>query len=343
MENPSGPETMNLRFGAIVPEVEDRKPGVSPPFCSERLGKIQFMGDPLFRWIARISALVIPLLLAGIVFELIRNSRLSLERFGLGFLTSQNWNPVTGEFGALSSLYGTAVSTLIAILIALPLGLFIALFLVELASPRISAFFGSAIELLAAIPSIIYGMWGLFVFAPFMARYIQPLLGKSLGFLPLFQGPPMGIGILTAGIILALMILPYISSVTRDVFKMVPVVVKEAAYGIGATNWEVMKGVTLRYSLSGIVGATFLGLGRALGETMAVTFVIGNHHKISLSLFSSGNSIASTLANEFTEASDPLYLSSLIELGLVLFLITVLFQVGAQFWLWSISRKARSG
>ncbi len=345
MENPFGPESMNLQSGAILPEVENRKAGVSSLFRTkpEKRGKIQFMGDPLFRWIARASALAIPLLLGGIVFELIRNSRLSLERFGWGFLTSQAWNPVTGEFGALSSLYGTTVSTVIAIVIALPLGLVIALFLVELAPPKISAFFGSAIELLAAIPSIIYGMWGLFVFAPFMAHYVQPMLGKSFGFLPLFQGPPMGIGILTAGIILALMILPYISSVTRDVFRMVPVVVKEAAYGIGATNWEVTKGVTLRYSLRGIVGATFLGLGRALGETMAVTFVIGNHHQISFSLFSSGNSIASTLANEFTEASDPLYLSSLIELGLVLFLITVLFQIGAQFWLWSIGRKASGG
>jgi phosphate transport system permease protein len=227
-------------------------------------------------------------------------------------------------------------------LIAVPLGLVIALFLVELASPRVSTFFGTAIELLAAIPSIIYGMWGLFVFAPFMANYVQPLLKDSLGFLPLFKGPPLGIGILTTGIILALMILPYISSVTRDVFSMVPVVVKEAAYGIGATNWEVIRGVTLPYSLRGIVGASFLGLGRALGETMAVTFVIGNNHSISASLLASGNSIASTLANEFTEASDALYMSSLVELGLVLFLITVVFQIAAQGWLWSIRKKLAS-
>jgi phosphate transport system permease protein len=296
-------------------------------------------GDSTFKGITFAAALAIPLLMAGILVELIRNSRLSLAEFGLGFLTSNVWNPVSGQFGALSSVFGTAMSTAIAMVIAVPLGLVIALFLVELASPRVSAFFGTAIELLAAIPSIIYGMWGLFIFAPFMANYVQPLFQKTLGFLPLFQGPPLGIGILTAGIILAFMILPYISSVTRDVFGMVPVVVKEAAYGIGATNWEVTRGVTLPYSLRGIVGAGFLGLGRALGETMAVTFVIGNNHHISASLFASGNSIASTLANEFTEASEPLYLSSLVELGLVLFLITVIFQAAAQGWLWSIRKK----
>lgn len=284
-------------------------------------------------------AAILPLLMVGILCELVVNSKLSIEEFGLGFLASQAWNPVAQEYGALSAIFGTVVSTLIAMAIALPLGLMIATFLVELAPPKISAFFGGAVELLAAIPSIIYGMWGLFVFAPLMADHVQPLLGKYLGFLPLFQGPPMGIGILTAGIILALMILPYISSVTRDVFNMVPTVVKEAAYGVGSTTWEVIRSVVLRYSLRGIVGAGFLGLGRALGETMAVTFVIGNSHRISASLFASGNSIASTLANEFTEAAEPLYLSSLVELGLVLFLITFFFQAIAQFWLRSIRKK----
>ncbi len=300
-------------------------------------------GDRLFRGIAFCCALVTPLLIAGILLTLILNSRLSLARFGLGFLSANSWDPVTGNFGALSSIFGTVVSTLIALLIAMPLGLVIALFLVEQASPRLAGFFGTAIDLLAAIPSIIYGMWGLFILAPFMAGSVQPLLGKYLGFLPLFQGPPLGIGMLTAGIILAFMILPYISSVTRDVFNMVPAVVKEAAYGTGATTWEVTRGVTLRYTLRGIVGAGFLGLGRALGETMAVTFVIGNSHGISASLFASGNTIASTLANEFAEASEPLYQSSLIELGLVLFLITLLFQSGAQLWLWSIRKGVDKG
>lgn len=287
-------------------------------------------------------ASLIPLLAVGIFFELTVNSMPSLRKFGLSFLTSQAWNPVTQDFGALGAIFGTVVSTLIAMIIAMPLGLVIALFLVELAPPRISAFFGGAVELLAAIPSIIFGMWGLFVFAPIMAVHVQPWLGKYLGFLPLFQGPPMGIGMLTAGIILSLMILPYICSVTRDVFNMVPKVVKEAAYGMGLTTWEVTRSVVLRYSLRGMVGAGFLGLGRALGETMAITFVIGNSHRISASLFASSNSIASTLANEFTEASDPIYLSSLIELGLVLFLITFLFQILAQIWLWSIRKKLAS-
>ncbi len=296
-------------------------------------------GDPLFQGIAFGAALVIPALMLGILFELWYKSQLSLQKFGWGFLTSNAWNPVTGDFGALSSIFGTAVSTLIAMLIAVPLGVVIALFLVELAPPKLSAFFGGAIELLAAIPSIIYGMWGLFVFAPFMANHVQPWLGKYFGFLPFFHGPPLGIGMLTSGVILAFMILPYISSVSREVFNMVPPVVKEAAYGTGATNWEVTWGVTLPYSLRGVVGAGFLGLGRALGETMAVTFVIGNNHQISTSLFASGNTIASSLANEFTEASDPLYLSALVQLGLVLFVITIGFQIAAQLWLWSIKKK----
>jgi phosphate transport system permease protein len=296
-------------------------------------------GDAAFKVVVLASAASVPLIMVGILWELFRNSRLSMQSFGLGFLTSSAWNPVTEQFGALSGIFGTGLSALIAMFLAVPLGLVIALFLVELAPPKMSAFFGGAIELLAAVPSIIYGMWGLFVFAPFMADYVQPLLGDTLGFLPLFKGPPMGIGMLTAGIILALMVLPYISSVTRDVFRMVPIVVKESAYGVGATNWEVTRGVTLRYALRGIVGAGFLGLGRALGETMAVTFVIGNSHRISASLFASGNSIASILANEFTEASSPIYLSSLIELGLVLFLITMVFQMAAQIWLWSIKKK----
>jgi len=273
------------------------------------------------------------------LFELISDARLSIQTFGFGFLTSTDWNPVTGKFGALSAIYGSALTTVIAMLIAVPLGLLIALFLTELAHPKIAPIFNTAIELLAAVPSIIYGMWGLFVFAPYMAKHVQPALADTFGYLPLFSGPPMGLGVLTAGIILSIMILPFISSVTRDVFNMVPPVVKEAAYGIGATRWEVTRGVTLPYSLRGIVGAGFLALGRALGETMAITFVIGNSHRISASLFASGNSIASSLANEFSEASDPLYLSALIELGLVLFVITIVFQALAQWWLGGLSKK----
>jgi phosphate transport system permease protein len=290
-------------------------------------------GDPVFRALTACCVLVIPLLVVAIGLELLLNSITAMKKFGVGFLFSQEWNPVTQQFGAASSIFGTLVSTLIAMSIAVPLSLAIAIFLVELAPPRVSKTVSTLIELLAAIPSIIYGMWGLFVFAPLMARHVQPFLGKYLGFLPLFQGPPLGIGMLTAGIILAFMVLPFITAITRDVFQLVPPVVKESAFGMGATMWEVTYKVTIPYGLVGIIGAIFLGLGRALGETMAVTFVIGNSHKISASLFSPGNSIASCLANEFAEATEPIYVSSLIALGLVLFLVTYLVQVVSQIML----------
>jgi phosphate transport system permease protein len=229
-------------------------------------------------------------------------------------------------------------------LFAVPLSFVIALFLVEMAHPLLSGIVGQAIDLLAAIPSIIYGMWGLFILAPFMQDHVQPVLGKYLGFLPLFKGPPMGIGMFTAGVILALMILPFIAAVMRDVFRMVPPVVKESAYGVGSTTWEVTRKVTMKYGLQGILGGLFLGLGRAIGETMAVTFVIGNSHHISASLFESGNSIASTLANEFAEAvSQPIFNSTLIELGLVLFLVTFAIQVLAQLWLNKVRKSAGGG
>ncbi len=295
--------------------------------------RVHNTGDTVFQLAAAAGAAALVLLMLALLVQLIRASDLSLHHFGFGFLTSDAWNPVTKDFGAASSIFGTLVSTAIAMILALPISLFIALFLAELAPPVISKPVGYAIELLAAIPSIIYGMWGLFVFAPFMADHVQPLLGKYAGFLPLFQGPPMGIGMLTAGIILALMILPFISAVMRDVFTMVPKVVKEAGYGIGSSTWEVTRHVTIPYGFSGMVGASFLGLGRAIGETMAVTFVIGNMHSFSASLFSAGNTIASTMANEFTEASYPLYLSSLVELGLILFAITLVIQILAQLWL----------
>lgn len=296
-------------------------------------------GDALFRAITGVCGVIILIIMAGIFLQLIENSQLSINKFGIRFLTSTAWNPVIQEFGAASSIFGTLVSTAIAMIIAVPLSLAIAVFLSELAPPWLSRVVGAAIELLAAIPSIIYGMWGLFVLAPIMADHVQPGLQDTLGFLPLFQGPPMGIGMLTAGLILALMIIPFISSVARDVFQMVPVVIKESAYGMGATMWEVTHKVIIPYGLQGIIGACFLGLARALGETMAVTFVIGNDHTISASLYAAANSIASTLANEFTEASEPMYLSALIELGLVLLIITFVVQILAELWLWKVGNK----
>ncbi len=286
--------------------------------------------DRTFRGLTLVCSLLVPLVMLAIGLELLRSSWPAVRQFGWRYFFSQEWNPVLQKFGAASSIFGTLVSTLIAMLIAVPLSLAIALFLVELAPPRISRTVGTLIELLAAVPSIIYGMWGLFIFAPFMTHYVQPWLGRTLGFLPLFQGPPLGIGMLTAGIILAFMVLPFISAIARDVFQLVPPVVKESAFGLGATTWEVTYKVTIPYGLVGIIGAVFLGLGRALGETMAVTFVIGNAHRISASLFAPGNTIASTLANEFSEATDPLYVSSLVALGLVLYIITYLVQMLSQ-------------
>jgi len=282
--------------------------------------------DWLFRHATQAFAFAVLALLAGILIALLVGSVPAMKAFGFAFLWSAEWNPVTERFGALAPIVGTLATSFIALLIAIPVSFGIALFLTELSPVWLRRPLGTAIELLAAIPSIIYGMWGLFVFAPVFASYVQPALSSTLGAIPgigvLFRGPPIGIGVLTAGIILAVMVIPFIASVMRDVFEIVPSVLKESAYALGSTTWEVVWQVVLPYTRIGVVGGIMLGLGRALGETMAVTFVIGNAHRLSSSLMLPGNSIASTLANEFTEAVGDLYFSSLIELGLVLFLIT---------------------
>ncbi len=282
--------------------------------------------DQLFRHVTRFFAFLVLLLLVGILLSLVIGSLPSIRAFGFGFFLTSEWNPVTEQFGALVPIVGTLVTSAIALLIGIPVSFGIALFLTELSPIWLRRPLGTAIELLAAIPSIIYGMWGLFVFAPVFATYVQPVLSSTLGAVPLggvlFQGPPMGIGVLTAGIILAIMVIPFIASVMRDVFEIVPAVLKESAYALGSTTWEVVWNVVLPYTKVGVMGGVMLGLGRALGETMAVTFVIGNAHRLSASIMVPGNSIASALANEFTEAVGDLYLSALIELGLVLFFIT---------------------
>ncbi len=290
-------------------------------------------GDMIFKGITAAFAAGIAIIFIAMIGVLWQQSQPSIHAFGLSFLTSAQWNPVTEDFGALIPIVGTLLSTLIALLFAIPLSIGIALFLVELAPYWLRGPFGAAIELLAAIPSIVYGMWGLFVLSPLMADYVQPWLKSSLGFIPLFAGPNMGIGMLTAGLVLTLMIIPFISAVIRDVFLMVPLNLKEAAYGLGCTTWEVVRYVMIPYGRKGIAGAIFLGMGRALGETMAVTFVIGNAYHLSWSLFAPGNSIASTLANEFNEADGQVYMSSLVELGLVLFLITFTILGLAHLWL----------
>ncbi len=287
---------------------------------------VHFLADLLFKNITRFFAFLVLLLLVCITISLFIGSLPALRKFGLGFIFSAEWNPVTEQFGGLVPIFGTIATSAIALLIAVPVSFGIALFLTEMCPPWLRRPLGTAIELLAGIPSIIYGMWGLFVFAPLFRDYAEPWINSHLGVLPLmgylFDGPPMGIGMLTAGLILSIMVIPFIASVTRDVFEVVPPLLKESAYGLGATTWEVVWNITLPYTKIGVVGGVMLGLGRALGETMAVTFVIGNAHELHASLLMPGNSIASTLANEFTEAIGELYTSSLIELGLILFVIT---------------------
>jgi phosphate transport system permease protein len=284
--------------------------------------------DALFKNLTRFFALFVFSILAAILISLLVHSQIALEKYGFNFLVDPEWDPVAEQFGALVPIYGTLVSSAIALIIGIPVSFGIALFLTELSPTWLKRPLGTAIEMLAAIPSIIYGMWGLFVFAPLFAEYVQPALIKLFGPLPilapLFKGPAMGIGMLTAGIILAVMVIPFISAVMRDVFELVPPMLKESAYGLGATTWEVVWRVVLPYTKIGVVGGVMLGLGRALGETMAVTFVIGNAHRLSASLLAPGNSIASSLANEFTEAVGDLHSAALIELGLILFLITTI-------------------
>ncbi len=282
--------------------------------------------DKAFKGLTGFFAVLVLASVAGVLVTLWHGAEPALHRFGLGFLSSTEWNPVTEDFGALVAIFGTLVTSAIALLIAVPLSFGIALFITELSPVWLKRPIGTAIELLAAVPSIIYGMWGLFVLAPLLADHVQPWLNDYLGEVaivgPLFQGPPMGVGMLTAGIILAIMVLPFIAAVMRDVFDLVPAVLKESAFGVGATTWEVVWNVVLPYAKSGVIGGVMLGLGRALGETMAVTFVIGNAHDLSMSLMMPGSTISSVLANEFTEAVGTLYTSSLLALGLILFLIT---------------------
>ena len=298
-------------------------------------------GDILFKGTTTAFAVLVLAIIAAIVALLYSKGHLAVVHFGWRFLWNTAWDPVREDFGALPSIYGTVVSSLLAILIATPISIGIAIFLTEMAPPWLQRPVGLGVEMLAAVPSIIYGMWGLFIFAPIMAKTVQPWLKAHLGVLPFFQGIPMGIGMMTASIILAIMIIPFIASVARDVFSLVPAMSKESAYGLGATTWEVIRGVVIPHTRSGLVGAIFLGLGRALGETMAVTFVIGNAHKISASLLDPSNTIASTLANEFSEATTPLYISSLIELGLILFLITTTILALAKFMLWRIESQVK--
>ena len=299
--------------------------------------------DKAFRYLTRGAAIGVLVLLVCVIISLFIGSLPAWRAFGFGFLFEQRWNPVTERFGALAPIYGTVVTSLIAMLIAVPIGLLIALFLTELCPPRLRRPIGTAIELLAGIPSIIYGIWGLFVFAPFLQQTLQPFLIATFGPVPvlssLFAGPPYGIGVLTAALILAIMVLPFITAISRDVFEAVPPVLKESAYGIGCTTWEVVRYVVLPFARVGVIGGVMLALGRALGETMAVTFVIGNAHRISASILAPGTTISASIANEFTEAVGDLYTSSLIALGLILFAITFIVLAAARYMLLRLERR----
>ncbi len=301
------------------------------------------LGDIAFKHITRTAAIFVLVLLSAVILALIDGSVLAFRTFGFSFLWEEQWNPVTEKFGALAPIYGTIVTSFIAMLIAVPVGLLIAVFLTELCPMWLRRPIGIAIELLAGIPSIIYGIWGLFIFAPFLQQTLQPFLISVFGDIPvlstLFAGPPYGIGVLTAGLILAIMVLPFVASISRDVFDAVPPVLKEAAYGLGCTTWEVVRHVVLPFTRVGVIGGVMLGLGRALGETMAVTFVIGNAHRISGSILAPGTTISATIANEFTEAVGALYTSSLIALGLILFVITFTVLAIARYMLMRLERQ----
>ena len=313
---------------------------LAPPTRSHRLDAF---GDWAFRNLVTLAGWFVLLSLGLAALSMYWGGREAFSQFGFGFLASTDWNPVTEEYGALVAIYGTVVSTVIAMIIAVPVSFGIALFLTEVAPTWLRRPLGIAIELLAGIPSIIYGMWGLFVLAPFLAEHVYPRVDAHLGSLPLvgalFAGPPLGIGMLTAGIVLAIMIIPFISSVMRDVFQTVPNRLKESAYALGSTTFEVVWNIVLPYTRSAVIGGIFLGMGRALGETMAVTFVLGNSHNIHASLLMPGNSIAASIANEFAEATTPMYQSSLLALGFVLFLVTFVVLAAAKLMLMQLARR----
>jgi phosphate transport system permease protein len=303
------------------------------------------IGDRVLHALTFGSAILVLLVLGGVFVSLIHGALPALRTFGFEFLVSQTWNPATEVFGAAAPIYGTLVTSAIALLIAVPVGLGISIFLTELCPAWLAQPIGIAIELLAGIPSIIYGIWGLFVLAPFLQRNVQPFVIGAFHDVPglnkLFAGPPYGIGVFTAAIILAIMVLPFISSVTRDVFETVPAVLKEAAYGLGCTTWEVVRRVVIPHTRAGVIGAVMLALGRALGETMAVTFVIGNAHRISASILAPGTTISATIANEFTEATGDIYTSSLIALGLILFVVTFIVLAAARLMLHRLEKQGK--
>ncbi|HUM05919.1 MAG TPA: phosphate ABC transporter permease subunit PstC [Terriglobales bacterium] len=301
-------------------------------------GKVNELPDLIFGWAMRLCGLAVVTLLGLIVYELVARSSLSWHVFGWKFFVQSDWNPVEDQFGALPFIYGTVVSSILALIIAVPLSVGVAVFITEMCPVSLRGILSFTTELLAAIPSVIYGLWAIFILVPLLRNYVQPVLGATLGWTGLFSGPPYGIGMLAAGVILAIMIIPIISSITREVLTVVPQHQREGVLALGATRWEMIRMGVLRNARAGIVGAVILGLGRALGETMAVTMVIGNRPEIAKSLFAPGYTMASVLANEFSEATGDVYLSALIEIGLALFLVTIAVNALARLMVWSVTR-----
>ncbi len=327
-------------------QIETVRPGGMSRTSSDRAAVLSGLrrNDAIFRILTHTAAIAVLGILGSVFVSLAFGSLPALYAFGPGFLYSQSWNPVTDQFGALAPIWGTLVTAIVAMLIAVPIGLGIAIFLTELCPMALRRPIGIAIELLAGVPSIIYGIWGLFVFAPFLQQYVQPALIALFSPIPvlstIFAGPPLGIGVFTAALILAIMVLPFITAVCRDVFDTVPPVLKESAYGLGCTTWEVMRSIVIPYTRVGVIGGVMLALGRALGETMAVTFVVGNAQRFSASILQPGTTISATIANEFAEATGGLYQSSMIALGLILFVLTFIVLACARLLLRSLDKKA---
>jgi phosphate transport system permease protein len=328
-----GTKTLSVPSPAV-----DKAGGSLPPATAGRS-----IGDRLFKALATTFGLAVLIMPGLMLVELVIASALSITTFGPGFLTSSTWDPVREQFGAVPFIYGTVVSSILALLLAVPVSLGVAIFLSELAPASLRRPLGFLVELLAAIPSVVYGFWGVFVLVPFLRETVQPALGGALGFLPLFQGPPLGFGMLAAGVVLAIMIVPTISSISREVLRAVPDTQREAAIGLGAMPWDVIRHAVLPSARSGIVGAIILGLNRALGETMAVTMVIGNRPKVSPSLFDPAYTMASVIANEFAEADSDVYLSALSQIGLLLFGVAIVMNLVARWLVGTVTQKAAAG
>jgi len=313
-----------------------RSPGDGPLSARRATSPVNW-GDRVFKVLTAGFAALIVVTIAGMALQMLVSSKLSLREFGWGFLTSTDWNPVVGSFGALPFIYGTVVSSLLALAISVPISIGVAMYLSEMARPGLRAPLAFSVELLAAVPSVVYGLWGIFALAPLMREHVEPTLRTLFGFLPFFQGPNQGFGLLTGSVVLAIMITPTITSVSREVLRAIPRTYREAALALGATRWESIRTGVLPVARPGLVGAAILGLGRALGETMAVTMLIGNRPEISASLFAPSYTMASVIANEFTEATEDLYLAALAEIGLLLFVVTILLNLVARFLVWRVA------